>query len=44
MADLKGQPVCIKFCFKLMKSATEILNTLKVACVKTGRTQVLGTF
>jgi hypothetical protein len=44
MADLKEQLVCIKFCFKLMKSATEILNTMEVACVKSGRPQILGTF
>jgi hypothetical protein len=31
MADLKGKLVCIKFCFKLKRSAIETFNTLKVA-------------
>jgi hypothetical protein len=31
MADLKEKLVCIKFCFKVEKSAIETLNTLKVA-------------
>jgi hypothetical protein len=31
MTDLKEKLVCIKFCFKLNKSAIETFNTLKVA-------------
>jgi hypothetical protein len=31
MADLKGQHVCIKFSFKLWKSAMKTLEMLKAA-------------
>lgn len=42
MADLKQQRLCVTFCFKLEKNATETFEMLKVAFGEQaiGRTQV----
>jgi len=43
MADLKGKLVCIKFCFKLKRSAIETFNTSKVA-FETKEHKFVGSF
>jgi hypothetical protein len=39
MADVKEQRICIKFCFKLNKSAAETHRKLKEAFVEQGLSQ-----
>jgi hypothetical protein len=34
MADIKQQPVCLKFCLRIGKITTGIYKTLKFACRK----------